>query len=264
MSKQNELNSYISRLLGRLRLRAWVSGSAFLTFTALATTIALVLILNHDAFPASGVRGARLALLLALSIVAVLGIVLPLIRLTSTRAVNEAENANPGLEQRLTTFHERQQTATDPFLELLAADTLSHTEDVSPSTIAPGNRLFAVAGIGLGCLGALIWMIIARPGFMGYGASLLWTGEHKNQAPLYSISVSPGDITVRRNSDQLIAARVVGLHPDKVQIFAHYQSAKGWEPVTMRPQPNLGGATDYQFVLTGLPENVEYYVPPVP
>ena len=74
MSKQNELNSYISRLLGRLRLRAWVSGSAFLTFTALATTIALVLILNHYAFPTTAVRGARVGLLFALSVVAVLGI----------------------------------------------------------------------------------------------------------------------------------------------------------------------------------------------
>ena len=260
MSKQSELNSYISQLLRRLRLHAWVSGSAVLTFTALATTIALVLILNHYAFPTTAVRGARVGLLFALSIVAVLGIVLPLIHLTSTRAVTKAEAAHPGLEQRLITFHDRQQIGADPFLELLAADTLSHAEDISPSSIAPGNRLFAIAGIGLGCLGALIWMITARPGFMGYGASLLWTGEHKNQAPLYSLSVTPGDITVRRNSDQLIAARVVGLHPEKVQIFAHYQSAKGWEPVTMQPQPDLGEATSYQFVLAGLPENVEYYV----
>jgi hypothetical protein len=260
MSKQSELNSYISQLLRRLRLHAWVSGSAVLTFTALATTITLVLILNHYAFPTTAVRGARVGLLFALSVVAVLGIVLPLIRLTSTRAVTKAEAAHPGLEQRLITFHEHQQIGADPFLELLAADTLSHAEDISPSSIAPGNRLFAIAGIGLGCLGALIWMITARPGFMGYGASLLWTGEHKNQAPLYSLSVTPGNITVRRNSDQLITARVVGLHPEKAQIFAHYQSAKGWEPVTMQPQQDIGGATSYQFVLAGLPENVEYYV----
>jgi hypothetical protein len=260
MSKQHELNSYISRLLGRLRLRAWVSGSAVLTFAALATTIALVFILNYFAFPVTGVRGARLALLFALAIVVVLGIVLPLIRLTSTRAVTAAEVADPRLEQRLTTFHERQRLGFDPFLELLAADTLSRTEDVPPSLIAPGNRLFATAGIGLGCLGALIWMVLARPGYMGYGASLLWTGEHKNEAPLYSLTVTPGNTAVRRNSDQLITARVVGLHPEKVQIFAHYQSAKGWEPVTMEPKPDPGGATNYQFVLTGLPENVEYYV----
>ncbi len=70
MSKQSELNSYISQLLGRLRLRTWILGAAVLTFTALATTILLVLVLNHYAFPATGVRGRRLGLLFALAVVA--------------------------------------------------------------------------------------------------------------------------------------------------------------------------------------------------
>lgn len=259
MSKQTELNSYISRLLGRLRLHTWVFGTAVLTFTALATTIILVLILNHYAFPATGVRGARLGLLFSLAVVATIGIVWPLIRLTTARAVRKAEAIYPEFEQRLTTFHEQQQSRSDPFLELLAADTLSHSQQISPSSLAPGSRLLVMAGVGLGCVATLIWMVTARPGYMGYGASLLWIGEHKNEAPLYSMNVTPGDITVRRHSDQLITAHVSGLHPDKVQIFAHYQSAKGWEPVAMQQQPGTGEAS-YQFVLAGLPENVEYYV----
>jgi hypothetical protein len=260
MSKQSELNSYISQLESRLRTRAWLSGSAILTLAALLTTTALVMILNHFAFPAAGVRGARVALFVVLAVVAALGIIVPLLRLTSARAVQKAETSHPYLEQRLTTFHERQQASADPFLELLAADTLSHTQDAPPSSIVPNNRLFAFAGVGLGCLVALIWMIAARPGYMGYGASLLWTGEHKNSAPLYSIHVLPGNVTVRRHSDQLITANVSGLHPEKVQIFAHYQSAKTWEPVTMQPQPDSAGGASYQFLLAGLPEDVEYYV----
>jgi uncharacterized phage infection (PIP) family protein YhgE len=259
MSKQTELNSYISRLLGRLRLRTWILGAAVLTFTALATTIVLVLILNHYAFPATGVKSARLSLLFALAIVAAMGIVWPLIRLTTARAVRKAEVTYPEFEQRLTTFHERQQSCSDPFLELLAADTLSHTEQITASSIAPGSRLLAMAGVGLGCVATLIWMVTAKPGYMGYGASLLWAGEHKNEAPLYSMSVAPGNITVRRHSDLLITAHVSGLHPDRVQLFAHYQSAKGWEPVAMQQQPGAAD-TNYQFVLAGLPENVEYYV----
>lgn len=257
MSKQNELNSYIMQVLGRLRLRAWVLGSTILILTALITTIALVLLLNHYAFPMNGVRGARFGLAFALAIVAAVGVIVPLVRLTLSRAVHQAEAAYPVFEQRLTTFHERQRDGTDPFLELLAADTLAHTQDIAPSSIVPNTRLLAFAGIGLGCLGALIWLVAARPGYLGYGASLLWAGEHKNEAALYRIAVSPGDITVRRHSDQLITVHVVGLHPDKVQVFARYQSAKGWEAVTMQQQP--GDTTSYQFVLAGLPENVEYY-----
>ncbi len=106
----------------------------------------------------------------------------------------------------------------------------------------------------------LVWTIAAGPGYLGYGASLLWTGPKKNAAPLYSIAVTPGDVAVRRNSDQLITAHVDGMRPEKAQLFAHYQSSSAWEPVAMQAQPDAGGAAAYQFVFAGLPENVEYYV----
>ena len=260
MSKQSELNSFISRLLFRLRLRAWLAGCAILMGVALVTTIVLVLVLNHYAFPALGVKGGRLALLVALAAAATFGMVLPLMHLTPARAVRRTEALHQELEERLTTFFERQQDEREPFVELLAADTLKRAEQISPSSLAPQRRLFALAGICVGCLGTLIWMVAAMPGFMGYGAALLWTGPRKNVAPLYSMTVSPGDVTVRRNSDQLVSAHLVGLRPGKVQMFARYQSGNTWEPVTMQPQSIQAGTSDYKFMLTGLPENVEYYV----
>src|ERR1700679_1455034 len=154
MSRQNELNSYIARLQQRLRLGAWLRGAAIFTGTALIVTVALVLLLNHYAFPAHGIAGARLALLVALAAVAAFAIALPLVHLTRSRAVHEAEALYPELQQRLTTFHEREGEG-DPFLELLAADTLSRTQDVAPSSLVPDNRLFALGGAGLGCLGML-------------------------------------------------------------------------------------------------------------
>src|SRR5271156_493259 len=230
MSKQDELNSYIARLQSRLQLGAWLRGAAIFTGTALAITVALALVLNRFAFPAHGVAGARLVLLVALAVSAVLGTALPLMALTRSLAVRRAEAANPDLEQRLTTFHERQSKGSDPFLELLAAGTLARTQYAPPASVVPDNRLFALGGVGLACLGVLVWMIAAGPGYLGYGASFLWTGPKKNAAPLYTITVTPGDIAVRRHSDQMITAHVSGMHPGRVLLFAHYQSASGWEP----------------------------------
>jgi hypothetical protein len=260
MSKQNELNSYVAQVQHRLRLGTWLRGAATFTGTALGVTVVLVLVLNHFAFPANGIIGARWALLGALVVTAAFGITLPLIRMTQTRAVRNAEAANPELEQRLTTFFESQRKGDHPFLELLAGDTLPLTQSAAPSSLVPDNQLFALGGAGVACLGVLVWMIAAGPGYLGYGASLLWMGPGKNVAPLYSIAVTPGNAAVRRNSDQLIAARVIGMRPDKVQLFAHYQSAAGWEPVNMQAQPDSGAGAMYQFVFAGLPENVEYYV----
>jgi hypothetical protein len=260
MSNRSELNFYVSQLQQRLRLGTWLRGAAIFTGTALAVTLALILLLNHFAFPAHGVTGARLVIFAALAAAAVFGIALPLIRVTREWAVRNAEAANPGLQQRLTTFQERASHSDDPFLELLAADTLVRvrTQQTDPSTLIPDNRLFALGGAGLACLGVLVWMIAAGPGYLGYGASLLWTS--KNAPPIYAIAVTPGDVTVRRNGDQLITAHVTGMQPGKAQLFAHYQSTTGWEPVTMQAGPDAGGGRTYQFVFAGLPENVEYYV----
>lgn len=260
MSNSTELNSYIVRLRQRLRLGAWLRGAAIFCSTALTITVVLVLVLNHFAFPAHGVGAARLVMILTLAAAAVLGLAMPLLRLTSATTVRRVEAANPELEQRLTTFEERAATGDDPFLELLAADTLKRTEHAPPQTLVPDNRLFAFGGAGLGCAAVLVWMIGGGPGFLGYGASLLWTGPKKDAAPLYAIAVKPGNITVRRNSDQLVVAHVTGMQPGRAQLFAHYQSEPGWETVNMQSAPDAGGGASYQFTLAGLPENVEYYV----
>ena len=258
MNNRSELNLYIAGLQQRLRLGAWVRGAAIFAGTALATTVALVLVLNRFAFPTHGIMEARLAIFVALALSAAFGVALPLIRLTRGRAVSQAEAANPSLDQRLTTFEERASKSNDPFLELLAADTLKHTQETDPHSLVPGNRLFVLGGAGAACLGVLVWMIADGPGYLGYGASLLWT--NRNTGSLYSLEVTPGDRTVRRHSDQLITAQVIGMHPDKARLFARYDSASGWEPVAMRDARDTGGGATYQFVFAGLPENVEYYV----
>src|SRR5215469_9500026 len=262
MSKRSELNSYIGRLQQRLRLGVSVRGIAILTATALMTTVILVIILNRFAFPERSLFGVRTVLLSILVATATFGIAIPFFRLNRSRSIVRAEYAQPGFQQRLLTFHEREGVGDDPFLELLAADTLAVTQNASPTTLVPNNKLFALAGAGIASLGVLVWMIAAGPGYLGYGAALLWTGPKPHSTPLYNLQVTPGDVAVRRNSDQLITAQVIGLKPDKVQLFAHYRSASnnGWEPVNMEQKPGTNSASTYHFLLVGLPEDVEYYV----
>ena len=72
MSRQSELNSYIERIQQRLKLGAWMRGTAIFTGTALVVTVVLVLLLNKLAFPTNGVTGARFGLFVALAAAAVL------------------------------------------------------------------------------------------------------------------------------------------------------------------------------------------------
>jgi hypothetical protein len=257
MSNQDQLNLYIRQLHQRLRLAVSLRGMAILLATALLTTILLVLILNAFAFPLRGLTEARLLLLLALALAVAFALALPFLRLTRRRATAVAESAYPEFQQRLLTFDDREKRGSDPFLELLAADTLSVSKIATPENLVTDHKLCYLAGAGIACFAVLVWLVAARPGYVGYGASLLWTGQ--KAAPLYDLRVTPGDVAVRRNSDQLITAQLTGLKPERVRLFARYQSSKsGWEPVAMQPQAD--NASNFQFLFAGLPEDVEYYV----
>ena len=129
-----------------------------------------------------------------------------------------------------------------------------------PSELVTDVRLWSSLAAGVGAFAILIWMIAAGPGFLGYGASLLWTGPHRDKPALYDLRVTPGDAVVRRHADQLVSALPTGLRAPRVRLYARYQSSSKWEAIAMQPTQAGSFAGGYQFLFAGLPENVEYYV----
>jgi hypothetical protein len=258
MSFRDQLNSYIHQLEKRLRLGAMLRGAAILTSVALAATVILVLITNALAFSRWSVTSARVVLLFALVLAVTFGIALPLVALNRRRAARRAEEMYPEFKQRLVTFAERDAEKREPFLDLLALDTLNVARGAEPKSLVPDKQLATFLGVGAVSLAILVWLILAGPGFFGEGAALLWAATpHSGTAPFYDIQVVPGDITVRRNSDLMVTAQLVGLNTQNVRLYARYQSASKWDQVAMRPQ---AGGSGFQFVFGGLPESVEYYV----
>jgi hypothetical protein len=255
MSARHELHSYIQEIERRVRFDTALRGAAILGSVALGATILLVLLANARAFSGASVVGGRVLLFGLLTVAAILGLAVPISRLSRRLAVRKAEARFPQFEQRLVTFTEKDDA--EPFLDLLAADTLEVAATAHPAALAPNLRLLGMLGAGVVSIGVLIWMIAAGPGFMGYGAHLLWTGSGRGTAPLYDLQVTPGDVTVRRHADQVVTAQTVGLLSPRVTLYARYQSASKWEPVVMQPRASAAG---YQFVFTSVPENVEYYV----
>ena len=258
MSLRDQLNSYIQQLERRLRLGAMFRGGAILTSVALSTTVVLVLITNAFAFSRWSITSARVALLFALVLAITFGIALPLIALNRRRVARQAEDMYPQFKERLVTFAERDSDKREPFLDLLALDTLDVARAAEPRSLVPDRKLATFLGVGAVSLCVLVWLILAGPGYMGHGAALLWAATpHGGSAPFYDIQVVPGDISVRRNSDLMVTAQLIGLQSQNVRLFARYQSASKWDQVTMRPQTAGSG---FQFVFGGLPESVEYYV----
>jgi hypothetical protein len=254
VSAIRELRSYVEQLRRRFRLGAVVRGSAILAAVALIATIVLTVIINRFAFSRDSLWGGRAVLLLALALCAAFGLALPLWRL-GRRWWTRAEREFPQFEQRLLTFTERDRDSHDPFLELLAADTLRVARTADVKVVAPDAVLIALLAVGAVSLGSLAWLIRAGPGYLGYGAAALWTGS--GATPFYRVRVSPGDTMVRRHADQLVTAEVPGLQTHSLRIHVHYQGALKWEETRMVPQPAAAG---FQFLFAGIPEDVEYYV----
>ena len=258
MTAREQLHAYITQLEQRLRWSTVLRGFAILTGGALAATLVLVTIANALAFSQGSVTATRFALILILAVAAAAGLALPLRRLTRRRAIGTAEAAFPQFQQRLTTFTERD--GHDPFIELLAGDTLDVAQSAEPTQLVTDRRLWISLGTGVGAFVILLWMIAAGPGFLGYGASLLWTGPHRDKPALYDLRVTPGDAIVRRHADQMVSALPTGLRAPSVKVHARFQSSSKWEEIAMLPKAAGSFAGGYEFLFAGLPENVEYYV----
>src|SRR3984885_7912502 len=257
MSFRQQLHAYIAQLEERLRWSTWLRGLAIFTGSALVATLVLVAIANALAFSHGSVTAARFGLILILVVAAAAGLALPLRRLTRRRAVGTAENTFPQFEQRLTTFVERERQ--DPFIDLLAGDALRVARSAPPEQMVTDGRLWLSMGTAAGAVAMLVWMIAAGPGFLGYGASLLWTGPHRGKPNLYELRVMPGNAVVRRHADQVVSAIPTGLQSPSVKLYARFQNSSKWEEIAMQPQAG-SFAGGYQFIFAGLPQTVEYYV----
>jgi hypothetical protein len=257
MNAREQLAAYLKMLQRRLRLGALLRGAAAVVAVALTATLVLVLITNAFGFSDSSLFAARIALVIALATVVGYGVALPWRALNDRRAARKVEAAFPQFDQRLVTFAERDRGGRDPFLELLAADTLQVAKSAQPAYLIPNRRLLAWIASAAASLGILVWMIAAGPGFLGYGAARLWAGSLQHTAPFYDIQVRPGNAAVRRSANQLVTAQVIGRLVESARLYARYQSASKWEEVTMQRQHAGNG---FQFLFAGLPESVDYYV----
>src|SRR5579872_2722092 len=165
MNPLDRLSEYLRAVEKRLRVLAWTRGAAIAAGVALIATVVLVLIANSFAFSSLSMLASRTALFLALALAVGAGLLVPLLRLNSGRAAKEAEHRFPEFEQRLLTFSERKKTGkSDPFLELLAADTLEAARQAEPERVTTQGRIWGFASLAAGAAAILIYLGVAGPG----------------------------------------------------------------------------------------------------
>ena len=231
MKPLDRLSEYLGAVERRMRLLALSRGAAVTAAAALVLTMLAVLMANHFDFTNGSVIGARLLLFIGLALSLAAALIVPVIRLNRRNAARAAEQRYPQFEERLLTFTERmEQNPGDPFLPLLADDTLAVATQATPKHVARSSWIFSFSSAAVLCAAILIWLGVYGGGFLGYGTSLLWGGIPKGVLkPYYNIQVDPGNRTVRKRADQLITATLSGFSAPSVRFFAKFVSGSKWE-----------------------------------
>lgn len=257
MTALEQFNAYLRRVELRLRLFALSRGAAILAGSALALTLLFVWIGNNSEFAQQVFFPLRILLFVAIAIALSFALVLPLLKINRRHVARVAERRIRGFEERLLTLAERPNPA-NAFTELLAEDALRIAQEHKESEFA--NPILVRGSFISATIAAavLVWMILGGPGYWGYGASLLWTGSARaGSRPLYDISVQPGNKTIRRKSNQIIRAELIGFSARNVILHAKYQNALKWDQAWMQSESKGSG---YQFLFPGVSDQLEYYV----
>src|SRR5690242_15656127 len=166
MKPLDRLSDYLGAIERRLRLVALTRGAAVTALAALALTVVAVVMANKFAFSNGSVLGARVFLFLGLALALAAALIVPVIRLNRRHAAREVERKYPQFQERLLTFTERiQERPNDPFLELLASDTLDVAQHAEPRDVAKSAVIFSFSSAAIVAALVLIWLGMAGPGF---------------------------------------------------------------------------------------------------
>jgi hypothetical protein len=264
MSARERLETYLSALRTRLRTHIYARAAAIGIGGVLAITAFTVWTLQREEFsPAIAFLG-RVAIVALIACVAALLLWRPLRRLSSDDGANIFEQRLPDEDGRIRTYldgkrREAQGIGT-PLLSLLAADAVGIAERTPPHEIVSSGRIAVGVLIGGAALAVLVGLLVAGPAYWGFGSRHLLLGMElpRYAVPVRRIAVTPGNATVRRNSDLAIRATVEGFHPREVSVFVRFADRQDWERAPM--QPATDEESRFEFRLYAVRGPLQYYV----
>ena len=253
--------SMVRRIRRRWRARIALRGMAVVFGAGLLAFLLSVYGLEVARFSASSVLWFRGILWVVMGGLVIRFLVWPMARRVSDeQAALYLEENEPSLEASvlaaIETSSESDQ-ASEALERRLIESALERAEGVDFGRRIEQNGLYrasgALAAVALASLAMLLW----GPSQLGSGASaLLFPTRDAGTVNPYSITVSPGDVTIARGSDQMVTAELLGFDNEDVQIFFRGESRGSFDQLPMLTD----GAEGFELLLLGLDENTDYFV----
>lgn len=256
MKATEKLELYLTEFRQRLKKLVILQGFAAIAAVILAVSLIAAWFSLENGYASSTVTSFRLLLILALAAVVIKAILEPLKRIHNNASKyiegRSAKIDGSGFKGRLETYAQMEQN--NPFRELLAEDALKISESY-PASEQVKNKDMQIAGLTAAAMLAVLIYMAVGAGLFSYSLQNFLAGWASDSfLPPQSITVLPGDESVRRGANLRINAQIEGFDPDEATLHVR-NDGEDWQEV-----PLVRTMNGFEFTLFSLQEEMEYYV----
>lgn len=258
-----QLQQKIREVRTRLKWIACAKGLAISLALSLVVLVLAVYGADHWNYSGAAITSARLFSILAISVIAGWFFLRPLFkRIDDIRIARYIEERHPSLQDRLVSAvelgnAENSGSQPHPILPLLVRDALQRSQKISAKSLFNPREPYLSGAIAFGLLLFFVLLQIFGPEFFQYATLKLYANWLTPQAAsLYRIELSPGNAQVRKGSDQLVTAHLIGFDSGDVKLYSRRDSSPNWENSRMDPQK---GSNAFGFLFLDINEKVHYY-----
>ena len=227
-----QLQSKISEVRKRLKWITAAKGLAIALALSLVVLVVAVYCADHWNYSDRAVTMARLFSVLAIAGVFGWFLVRPLLkRIEDVRVARYIEERHPALQDRLVSAvelgsREASSAKSNPILPLLLRDALSRCRNIQAKSLFNPREPLRSGAIALALILFFVLLQVFGPEYFQYATLKLYANWFTPQAvSLYSIEIEPGNVQVRKGSDQLVIARLIGFDSGPVQLYSRRENS---------------------------------------
>ena len=251
----------VRRIRRRWRTRIAIRGLAIVLGAGGVAFLLSVYGLEVARFSASSVVTFRVILWLVMAGLTARFLVWPLARRVSDeQAALYLEENEPSLEASVLAALETasgSNQASEALERGVVESALQRARDIDFGRRIEQKGLYRASGaLAVLALASLALLLLGPTQLRSGAAALLFPTRDAGTVNPYSISVSPGDVTIARGSDQLVTAELQGFETEDVQIFFRGESADAFDRLSMLTD----GSEGFELLLLNLDENTDYFV----
>ena len=262
MADRQRVLKILKDVRNRWRLRVAFKGLAIVLVAGTAAFLISAFGMNALRFAAPAVVGFRLLSWVAVAVLTYVYLVRPLRRhLDDEHAALYLEEHEPSLEATLLAAVEADRGGdrySPDLVNGLVREAIDRAHAVGDGRRVDQERLYRSGGLLAGVSVAAIVLLLLLPAGVRHGLSaLLHPTVGAAAVNPYSIAVTPGDVVIARDSDQLVTAVVVGFTTGDATLYTRQEVGESFQRLTMLPGQAEG---EFELLLFNVSDGADYFV----